>query len=395
MPISNEVAIIGTGVTPFGVHHDWSLTDLVGQAARAALDDAGLAPDQIEAAWLGVAEPTLTGLEGDSADPVVEALGRPGMPASRVSNYCITGMESVRHAAMAIASGEFDYVVAVGAEKMRDVLPKESLVAKTKLQTDPIFAKGRTAPGQFALRASRYLHEYGYSPETLAQVSVKNHRHAMANPDAHFRKEVTVEEVLAAPRIAEPLGLLDCTPTTDGAAAAVLTSRKRAESSGKPYAVIRGVGLATMAGYHQIHFRQWNDHLGFAATREASSRAYRQAGIESPLEEIDVLELHDCFTIAELLAYEDLGLVNPGEGGKLLETGETTHGGRLPTNVSGGLQACGHPVGATGARMVAEITRQVLGQAGERQVIGARTGVAHTLGGPGVHSCVFVVGSGA
>jgi acetyl-CoA C-acetyltransferase len=393
MPIAGEVAIVGTGVTPFGVLHDRGYLDLIAEASHAALADAGIDLGQVEAAWLGTAEPQLAGLVGDSGAAVAEALRFAPRPVSRVSNFCTTGMEAVRHAAFAVAAGEHEVVLAVGAEKMRDVTPRESLVAKTANQTHPTLTKGRTAPGQFALLANRYLHTYGYEPELLAQVSVKNHAHAVRNPKAHFRNPVTVEQVMGAPRVAEPLGVLDCTPTTDGGAAVIVASRAWAERHARRYALLRGAGLAAIDGYFAMHFRESNDFLGFASTRAAAARAYAAAGITDPRAELDVVECHDCFTITEIVNTEDLGLAPPGEGGKLLASGATAAGGDIPVNLSGGLQSCGHPVGATGVRMIAEITDQVTGEAGERQVPGARTGLAHTLGGPGAVSCVMVLGA--
>jgi acetyl-CoA C-acetyltransferase len=382
MPIANEVAIVGVGVTPFGVLHEHSYLDLIAEATADAMADAGVELSQTDAAWLGTAEPTLAGLVGDSGGAVAEALRFGPKPVSRVSNFCTTGMDAVRHAALAVAAGEYEICLAVGAEKMRDVPPRESLVEKTANQTHPVLSKGRTAPGQFALLARRYMDRYGYDLETLALVSVKNHNHGSRNPKAHYRKPVTVQQVLDAPRIAEPLGQLDCTPVTDGAAAVIVTSRDWAERHARQYAVIAGVGLAAVDGYFAVHYRETNDFLGFEATRAAAHTAYAQAGIESPIDEIDVVECHDCFTITELINTEDLGFVAPGA---------TAAGGSLPVNLSGGLQACGHPIGATGARMVAEIFDQVTGKAGDRQVDGARTGVAHTLGGPGVVSGVVVL----
>jgi acetyl-CoA C-acetyltransferase len=393
MPIAGEVAIVGVGVTPFGVLHDRSYLDLIAEASHGALTDAGLKVQDVEAAWLGTAEPLLAGLVGDSGAAVSEALRLRGRPVSRVSNFCTSGMEAIRHAAMAIAAGEHEIVLAVGAEKMRDVTPRESLVAKTANHTHPVLSKGRTAPGQFALLANRYLDTYGYDLETIAQVSVKNHQHATMNPKAHFQSAVTLEQVMNAPRIADPLGMLDCTPTTDGGAAVIVTSRPWAEQHARRYAIIEGVGLAGVDGYFAMHYREHNDFLGFEATRAAAAMAYRQAGIDSPRQELDLVECHDCFTITEILNTEDLGLAAPGEGGKLLQSGATAAGGDIPVNLSGGLQSCGHPVGATGVRMVAEIVDHVTGEAGERQVAGARRGLAHTLGGPGAVSCVMVVGA--
>jgi acetyl-CoA C-acetyltransferase len=275
---------------------------------------------------------------------------------------------------------------------MRDVSPRGSLVARTANLTHPTLAKGRSAPGQFALVANRYMEVHGAEPADLAAVAVKNHAHAALNPLAHFRTPVTIEQVLAAPRVAEPLGILDCTPTTDGAAAVVLAPLDWARRHAASYAVLEAIALSVVDGYYAGFFHDDWDYLGFRATRAAASRAYAQAGIESPREQLDVVECHDCFTITEIVNYEDLGLCGRGEGVSLLRSGATTAGGEIPVNLSGGLQACGHPVGATGVRMIKEIADQVTGRSGRRQVAGARRGLAHTLGGPGSASCVAVIG---
>lgn len=393
MGIAREAVIVGTGVTKFGILHDTGYLDLIAASSRAALDNAQLTVNDVEAAWLATAEPQLTGLLGDSGAAVAEALSVDDLPISRVSNFCTSGMEAVRHAALAVAAGEYEVCLAVGAEKMRDVRPRDSLVAKTANQTHPTIAKGRTAPGQFALLANRYLYCHGYEREVLAAVSVKNHEHATRNPKAHYRRAVSVSEVLSAPVVAEPLGQLDCTPTTDGGAAVIVTSRQWAEQNARPYALIQGVGLSVTGGYFASQFSEANDFLGFRSTRQAAARAYAQAGIDAPFEQIDVAECHDCFTITEIVNTEDLGFAPPGGGVALLESGATAWGGQLPVNLSGGLQSCGHPIGATGVRMVAEIVDQVMGEAGNRQVKDARLGVAHTLGGPGVIACVMVIGA--
>jgi len=394
VPIAGQVAIVGSACTRFGVRHDRGYLQLLAEAACGAMDDAGLAQSDVDAAWLGTAEPAISALVGDAGTAVTEAIGFAPKPVTRVSTFCCTGMEAVRAGAMAIAAGEYDVVLAVGAEKMRDVTPRGSLVARTANLTHPTLAKGRTAPGQFALLATRYMHVHGATLEDLAAVAVKNHEHAARNPMAHFRMPVTIDQVVHAPRVAEPLGTLDCTPTTDGAAAVVMASVDWARRHDRPYAVIEGIGLAVVDGYYSGFFRDEADYLGFRATREAAAVAYGQAGLDRPREQVQVVECHDCFTITEILNYEDLGLCERGEGVELLRSGATAAGGDIPVNLSGGLQSCGHPVGATGVRMVKEIADQVLARAGDRQVTGATRGIAHTLGGPGVASCVVVVGAG-
>lgn len=391
MPISNEVAIVGNAVTQFGELYDRSYVSLIHEAATGALADAGVEIGQIQAAWLGTAEPQLAALIGDSGGAVVEALGTTGIPVTRVANFCATGMEAVRAAALGIASGEYDVVLAIGAEKMRDVAPRESLVSKNVEQSHPVLAKGRTAAGGFALVANRYMHTYGYDRSIMTAVAMKNHQNATRNPKAQYREAVTEAQILGSPLMAEPLRLLDCTPTTDGAAAMVLTSRAWAERHAKQYVLIEAIGSAAQSGYYTAFFRSDNDYLGFSVTERAAKSAYQQAGITDPLAELDLVECHDCFTITEVVNTEDLGLFPRGEGGRALLEGRTRIDGEIPVNVSGGLQSCGHPIGATGVRMIAELTDHIVGRAGERQVKGARRGLAHNLGGPGVISMVTIV----
>lgn len=392
MPISDNVAIIGTGVTRFGEHFDLSYTDMLIDAAYEAYADAGIDPGEIEAAWLGTAFPNLNGLLGDDGTSLSEPLNLPNIPVTRVANLCATGMEAVRAAAMAVAAGEYNMVLAVGCEKMREVSPRGSLVSRHIVETHPVLTKGRTAPGMFAVLANRYFEEYGYDKSTIAQVAVKNHYNGSLNEKAHFRKAITEDQVMKAPLIADPLGLFDACPTTDGAAAVIITTKEIAERLKKDYVLIKGAGVSTWGGYFTVQYREDFDFLGFQATRGAAAQAYRQAGITNPAEQIDLVECHDCFTITELINYEDLGLCERGEGGRLIKEGVTTLEGSLPVNPSGGLKAMGHPVGATGVRMVSEVVNQVRGRAGKRQVRDAHLGVCHTLGGPGVVSAVMVLG---
>jgi len=389
--LGREIAIVGGAETRFGELFDHSYADLIVEAALGALDDADLEREAIEAAWLGTATPNVSGLAGDSGADLTDALGLRGVPSSRVANYCTTGMEAVRAAALAVASGMYDTVLVVGAEKMRDVPTRGSLLARHVIDTHPVLAKGRTAPGQFALLGTRYLAEFGYDREVLAAVALKNHENGSRNPNAHFRKPITEQQWALAPMIASPLGLFDCCPTTDGAAGVVLTTRALAERSGRPYVLLRGIGLSTWGGYFTVQFDSDFDFLGFPATRGAAQQAYAQAGITDPARQIDVAEVHDCFTITELINYEDLGFCPRGQGGAMAASGRTSLDGDLPVNTSGGLKACGHPIGASGVRMVVDVRQQLLGLAGERQVADARRGLCHTLGGPGIVSCVMVL----
>lgn len=394
MPIAGNVAIVGSAATPFGVLHTRGYLDLVREAAEGAITDAGLTNSDVDAAWLSTALPDVIGMEGDSGTPITETIGFAPRPVTRVSAYCASGMEAVRGAALSIAAGEYEIALVVGAEKMRDVPPRGSLVARTGNFTHPTRAKGRSGPGFFALLASRYLSTYQRTTDDLSAVAVKNHEHATRNPIAHFSSPVTKEQVRSSPMVADPLRVLDCTPTTDGAAAVVLASTRWARERGMRHAVLNGVGFAVTDGYYSGLYNEKNDLLGFRATREAAHSAYEQAGVADPRRDLDVVECHDCFTITEIVNYEDLGLCRRGEGWKLLQEGATRAGGDIPVNLSGGLQSCGHPIGATGVRVVKEVADQVTGRAGERQVNRARRGVAHTLGGPGVLASVMVIGSG-
>jgi len=391
MGIGGKVAIIGTGVIKFGENFHQSLTDMIYEAVTQALADAGLERTRLQAAWLGCYEPMLYGFEGNSGTFVADPLNLFPIPVTRVAAYCATGIEAVRNAAFAVASGEYDLVLAVGVEKMREVPSRGSLVAQAVNRGHPVLAKGRTAPSMFALLATRYFKEYGASEEALGAVAVKNHYHGSLNPKAHFQKEITPEMHARAPKVADPLGLFDCCPTTDGAAAVILTRADLAPSLTDRYTVIRGIAYAVTAGYWNTQFDpSWN-FTSFRSTQEAARVAYRMAGVSDPRKEIDVVECHDCFTITEIVNYEDLGFAAPGEGWKYATGGVTRLGGDLPVNTSGGLKSCGHPIGSSGIRMIANIHDQLLGRAGRMQVPNARMGLAHNLGGPGAVSAVAVL----
>jgi acetyl-CoA C-acetyltransferase len=392
MGLANRVAIVGTGTIKFGENFHQSLTDMVYEAVSLALADARLERQRIQAAWFGCYEPMLYGFEGNSGTFVSDPLNLFPIPVTRVAAYCATGIEAVRNAALAVASGEYDVVLAVGAEKMREVPSRGSLVAQAVNRGHPVLAKGRTAPGMFALLAQRYFKEYGADEAALGAVAVKNHAHGALNPRAHFQKEITPEMHARAPRVAEPLGLFDCCPTTDGAAACVLTRTELAPRFTDTYTVIRGIAYAVTAGYWNTQFDPGWDFTSFRATREAARAAYAMAGVTNPAREVKVAECHDCFTITEIVNYEDLGFCGPGEGWKWATGGVTRLGGDLPVNTSGGLKSCGHPIGSSGIRMIANIHDQLLGRAGKMQVRGADVGLAHNLGGPGAVSAVAVLG---
>ncbi len=390
--LRDKVAIIGVGSTAFGEHFDRGYADLIVEAAHEAFEDAAISPSQIQAAWLGTCFPDSGGYEGNAGASLADALSLYEVPISRVANYCATGTDAFRNACFAVASGAYDVALVVGAEKMRDVSARESLVGQVAETGHPVLGKGVTAPGMFALFATRYLDRFGVGRQTLAKVAIKNHRHGSLNPKAHFRKEITLEQYFSAPMIADPLGLYDCCPQTDGAAAAVICRADLAATFSEEPIMVKGIGLANPVGDKMV-FDPESDFLSFRATKDAARQAYQQAGIKDPLQEIDVAELHDCFTITELVTYEDLGFCRQGEGPQFIEGGVSSLRGELPVNTSGGLKSCGHPIGASGIRMIGEIVSQLRGRSGARQVKDAKRGLVHNLGGLGAVTCVIVLGS--
>lgn len=383
--IKDRVAIVGCGCAKFGDRIDATYDDLVVEAAQAALSDAGIERDRIEACWIGTYSPGAQ--YGKSGTSLADPLRLYGKPITRVENYCATGTDAVRQAVFALAAGVYDVALVVGAEKMKD-RPARGLALEGR---HPILGRGATAPGQFALAANRYMHTFGVPRETLAKVAVKNHANGAKNPLAHMQVEVTEAQVLKAPIIAWPFGLYDCCPTTDGAAAVVLARTEVANAirSGAPR--VQGVGLAVTSGrpFHDPNF----DYLGFPATRNAAAEAYDMAGIKNPAREIDFAEVHDCFTWTEITNYEDLRFCEKGRGRTLIEEGRSALTGDKPINPSGGLKSFGHPIGASGVRMVCEVAQQLRGESGARQVKRARQGLAHNVGGPGAVGCVIVLGA--
>lgn len=392
MSIRDKVAVIGVGTTKFGENFTQGYSDMIVEAAYEAFDDAKVSPSQIQAAWLGTCYPDSGGYQGSAGASLADALSLYHVPISRVANYCATGTDAFRNACLAVASGVYDLVLVVGSEKMRDVPARESLVGQIAETGHPLHGKGVTAPGMFALFATRYFELYGIGRETLAKVAIKNHRHGSLNPKAHFQKEITLEQYMKAPMIADPLGLYDCCPQTDGAAAAVICRTKLAGRFTKEPILVKGLGLANPVG-ERLTFDPESDFISFKATKEAAQAAYDQAGIKDPFREIDVAEVHDCFTITELMTYEDLGFCRKGEGPQFIDQGIPSLEGELPVNTSGGLKSCGHPIGASGLRMIAEITYQLRGRAGRRQVKDARLGLVHNLGGLGAVASVIVLGN--
>jgi acetyl-CoA C-acetyltransferase len=375
----NKVAVVGAGLIKFGELFDQSYETMAAGAFRAACDavDHGFDPMAVEAAFVATQRGTLWGQEGIAGNTVPTAIGLNGIPCTRIENACPSGSDAFRVGAMAVASGVHDVVLVIGVEKMRDKSTEEGLLSRAA-SGHPILTRGETAPVLFAPFATRHMHEFGTTREMLASVAVKNHHNGALDPYAHFQSEITVDAVLASPPVCSPLHLLDCCPQTDGAAATILVSAERAHEFTDRPVFVAGFGVATDHPY--LHEK--TSFVGLEATVLAAQRAYAMAGVGPT--DIDVAEVHDCFTITEILDIEDLGFFEKGKGGVASLDGETSLTGRIPVNPSGGLLAKGHPIGATGIAQLTECWWQLRGDADERQV-SIRNGFAlqHNVGGRG------------
>jgi acetyl-CoA acetyltransferase len=361
-----EVYVVGVGMTPFRKHPDSDSTDLGATAVRAAIRDAAIDPRRIEAAYCGhVFQGMATGQR------VLAEVGLAGIPLANVENACSSGATAIREASLAIRAGEHDVVLALGTEH----LTSRFRGALTPDPSDVEAAVGMTMPAIYAMRARRYMEECGVTREQLALIPVKNRRHAAHNARAQFRDLITVEDVLASRLIAEPLHLLDCSPVSDGAAAVVLASGDLARQLGNG----RAVRLAASALRTGVVESEPGSMTFEPLTRDTARDAYERAGIGP--EDVSFAEVHDCFTIAEALRVEGLGLFAHGGYPAAVERGEANIGGRLPVNPSGGLLGKGHPLGATGVAQVVEVVEQLRGESGKRQIPDARVGLAHCRGG--------------
>jgi len=381
-----EVAIVGLGMSRWGEIWDASLRSLWTEAALAALADAGL--DTVDSITVGCMTPGLFVGQEHLGALLADELGIPGVPATRVESACASGGVALRAAFAEVASGMADVVLASGVEKMTDVSGDECTAAlATAADAELEVFHGASFPGLYAMMARAHMERYGTTREQLAMVAVKNHKHGSMNPRAQYRQEITVKDVLRSAKVADPLNVLDCSPITDGAAAVILAelSIARKLAKGRPVVKITGIGHATDA--IALHSRP--DMTSIPATTKAAQRAFAMAG-RGP-QDVHLVELHDCFTIAEIVVLESLGLCAPGEGGKQAESGRTALGGALPVNVSGGLKSKGHPVGATGIAQMVELATQLRGQAEKRQVAKARVGLAQNMGGTGASTVVTVV----
>ena len=385
--IKDKVAIVGMGCSQFGELWDKDIDDLVIDATEEALADAGVDIKDIQAAWVG-------SMGRKTGGTIASPLGLQYIPVTRVENACATGYEAIRNAAFGVAAKVYDLVLVVGVEKIKDTGYGGLGPEYRAVKWHPLYESGNTItpPGMYALSATRYFARYGLSPDEgktmLGKISVKSHHNGARNPRAHLRREVTLEQVVNAPIIAWPLGLYDCCGVTDGAAAAILCRAEDARNFRDDYITIKGIGVAVGPGTGRI--RTDYDFTHWEETEYAARQAYEQAGIKNPRKELDLAECHDCFSIAELIAVESLGICEKGQAKADIDSGAWTQEGEIPINLSGGLKSFGHPIGASGCREVYEMYKQLQGKAeySSRQLKNPEMGLAHNQGGsPGRFQC--------
>ena len=382
-----DVAIIGVGMNKkWGELWEMSMRDVFVEAALDAIDNAGV--DHIDSMYVGCMSGGLfTGQEHIGA-LMADYLGQCPVPATRVESACASGGAAVRAGFMEVAAGMSDIVLVGGVEKMTDVDGDEATYAlATAADQEWESFNGVTFPGLYAMMAVAHMHRYGTTVQQLASVAVKNHLNGSKNPRSQFPMKITVDTVLSSVMVADPLHILDCSPITDGAAAIILCPAERAKALCKNGAPIKIIGSGQASDTIAYHSRP--DLTTIESTAKAAARAYAMAG-KKP-EDMQLCEVHDCFTIAEIMVSEALGLVEKGKGGPAVESGETAIGGRIPINPSGGLKSKGHPVGATGVAQMVEVVEQLRGEAGERQVKGAKLGMTQNMGGTGASSIVHIL----
>jgi acetyl-CoA C-acetyltransferase len=385
--IKDRVAIVGMGCTAFGEHWDKGPEDLLVDAAKEAYSSAGIDPAQIDAYWLG------TMGSGTSGLMLSEALKIPYKPVTRLENMCATGSEAIRNAAYAVASGAYDLVMAIGVEKLKDSGYSGLVIGGVPSDGTE---GGMTAPAMFSLLAPAYSKKYGVPEDTLKQVlariAYKNHKNGAKNPKAQFRKEVPMETICKSPSVAGMLGIFDCSGVSDGSAAAILCRAEDAHKYNQNPIFIKALSFA--AGPAEGYFSQAYDFTSFPEVVASAAEAYRQADVTDPREQISMAEVHDCFTPTELVLMEDMGFSPRGQAWKDVMDGRFDGDGAQPINPDGGLKSFGHPIGASGLRMMYEMWLQLRGEAGPRQIKDPKLGMTHNLGGaPGrCVSFVSVVG---
>ena len=377
-----NVAIVGAGVSKFGVRKA-SYRDLIWEAGKACFDSLpAVKPKDVDGLVVGSVMPERTAFQSHISSLAAEALGiKPSTLSARTEHMCASGTVGIRYAYAFIAAGLADVVMVLGVEKLNQPSSDEAILnmgAGVDREWEASF--GLTAPPCFALAAQRHMAAYGTTEEQLALVGVKNHGHAAKNPNAHFQRGATLDQVLGSRMIATPLRLFMCSPITDGSAAVILASEDRARDLTTTPVWIRGTGQA-LDGFQLTSLHE--DYAHWPAMGRAAEGAYRMAGVSA--RDVDVAEVHDCFAIAEIIAYEELGFCAKGEGGRFVETGRSEYGGDVVVNPRGGLMGCGHPLGATGVAQAAEIFSQLRGEAGARQVPESAIGLTHNNSGMGEH----------
>jgi len=380
-----RVGIIGAGMTRFGENWEQGFRELVVEAGVKALTDAGISGDKIDAGYIGtMASGRLIGQE-HIGGLIADYMGLNPIPITRVEGACASGSLALRQGIMAVASGMHDIVVVGGVEKMTElgVNTVSDILGGAGDQEWELFL-GATFPAIYALMARRHMEDFGTTEEMMASVAVKNHKHGVHNKYAQFPREISMEQVLGSKMIADPLKVFDCSPITDGAAGVILAPMDMAESfTKKPIEVTASTQASDTIA---LHSRQ--SLTGLRATQVAAKKAFEMAKVTP--KDINLAEVHDCFTIAEIMAIEDLGFFEKGKGGQASLDGRTALGSELPINTSGGLKACGHPVGATGIKQAVECVWQLRGEAEGRQVKDANTALSHNVGGSGATAVVHI-----
>jgi len=378
-----KVGIVGIGHGKFGRRDDATVQELAFEPFKEALDDSGLSKEDIGATVIGSSpeyhkQRSLPGV-------VAEYLGMNPQMTYLTEAACASSSAALHNAVAYIKAGIYDIMAVVGAQKMTELTTPEILALMGRVgdvQWESVF--GTTFPGYYAMYARRHMHDFGTTEEQMAKVAVKNHAHGLHNPNAMFQKEITLEKALGSRPVASPLKLYDCCGNADGAACVIVAEESKAKSISDTPIWLKGMGAAS-ASMSVLRRKELNS---IPSAVEASKQAYEQAKVEP--KDLHLAEVHDCFTIAEIIAYEDIGLAKKGEGSKLIDEGQTYRDGKMPVNVDGGLKAKGHPVGATGASMTVEAVKQLRGEAGKRQVDGAELVLTHNVGGIGQYCFVNI-----
>ena len=393
--IKDKVAILGMGCSQFGERWDAGAEELIVEAYEEARLDAGIDTSQIDAAWFSTHIESIN--VGKGGLPLSTTLRLPNIAVTRVENFCASGSEAFRGAVYAVASGACDIALALGVEKLKDT-GYGGLPASEQGSLNPLWMANGSAPGNFAQLASAYGAKHGVNKQDLKRaithISVKSHANGAKNPKAHLRKPITEEQALNAPMIAEPLGLFDCCGVSDGAAAAIVTTPEIARSMGKDLVTVKALQLSLSNG-SEAAYNSW-DGSYFHTTRIAAQKAYKEAGIDKPRDQVSMFECHDCFSITEMVTMEDLFLSSEGGVIKDVMDGFYDADGQIPCQIDGGLKCFGHPIGASGIRMLYEMYLQLQGKAGERQLPDPSIGMTHNLGGSPMSNvaAVCIIGAG-